>query len=247
MSRFNWGFTLVEVLVAIAIFAVLSAMGWQVFDQLLKNRDRNAEHAAALSQLQAAYGQLTRDMNQTVPVSGRTSDSIGAPEPAFEIDSEHIAFNKAGVVDPLQLGLEPFEHIEYRFDSARQLLLRYRYPLYRHSTAQPKAETVLSHLSQLQFEALDPAAQSQFPVSSNGSVHGEPPSTLSPLPKGIALHFEQNGESYLWKFALVSHLKLEAASNANANANNDANANQNASASSAPSNAPSGNLPSSAP
>lgn len=241
MMRFKRGFTLVEVLVAIAIFAVLSAMGWQVFDQLLKNRDRNAEHTAALNQLQAAYGQLTRDMNQTVPISGRTGDSTAAPEPAFELDSAHIAFNKAGVVDPLQLGLEPFEHIEYRFDSTRQLLLRYRYPLYRDSTAQPKAETVLSHLSQLRFEALDPATQSQFPLSGDHSADGESQSTTGSLPKGIALHFEQNGVSYLWKFALVSHLKLEAASSANANAKNNANA------SAASSNTPSGNLPSSAP
>ncbi|MDP7952753.1 prepilin-type N-terminal cleavage/methylation domain-containing protein, partial [Acinetobacter baumannii] len=38
------GFTLVELLVAIAIFAVLSLLGWKIFDYLLKVRDRNAEH-----------------------------------------------------------------------------------------------------------------------------------------------------------------------------------------------------------
>ncbi|MCP5688524.1 prepilin-type N-terminal cleavage/methylation domain-containing protein, partial [Klebsiella pneumoniae] len=38
------GFTLVELLVAIAIFAVLSLLGWKTFDYLLKVRDRNAEH-----------------------------------------------------------------------------------------------------------------------------------------------------------------------------------------------------------
>ncbi|HFF4339426.1 PulJ/GspJ family protein, partial [Acinetobacter baumannii] len=37
------GFTLVELLVAIAIFAVLSLLGWKIFDYLLKVRDRNAE------------------------------------------------------------------------------------------------------------------------------------------------------------------------------------------------------------
>ena len=34
------GFTLVELLVAIAIFAVLSALGWKVFDYLIKTKDR---------------------------------------------------------------------------------------------------------------------------------------------------------------------------------------------------------------
>ena len=35
------GFTLVELLVAIAIFAVLSALGWKVFDYLIKIKERN--------------------------------------------------------------------------------------------------------------------------------------------------------------------------------------------------------------
>ncbi|MFI7850055.1 type II secretion system protein J, partial [Acinetobacter baumannii] len=42
------GFTLVELLVAIAIFAVLSLLGWKIFDYLLKVRDRNAEHEVHL-------------------------------------------------------------------------------------------------------------------------------------------------------------------------------------------------------
>ena len=37
-------FTLVELLVAIAIFAVLSSLGWKVFDYLIKVKDRNMMH-----------------------------------------------------------------------------------------------------------------------------------------------------------------------------------------------------------
>ena len=36
MMKIKNGFTLVELLVAIAIFAVLSMLGWKVFDYLLK-------------------------------------------------------------------------------------------------------------------------------------------------------------------------------------------------------------------
>jgi len=38
------GFTLVELLVAIAIFAVLSALVWKVFDYIIQPKDRNVVH-----------------------------------------------------------------------------------------------------------------------------------------------------------------------------------------------------------
>ncbi len=37
------GFTLVELMVAIAIFAVLSALGWKVFDYMVKTKDQNRD------------------------------------------------------------------------------------------------------------------------------------------------------------------------------------------------------------
>lgn len=63
------GFTLVELLVAIAIFAVLSLLGWKIFDYLLKVRDRNAEHEVHLFELQDAYQQILRDTLQIIPLS----------------------------------------------------------------------------------------------------------------------------------------------------------------------------------
>ena len=44
------GFTLVELLVAIAIFAVLSALGWRVFDHIWVTRDQNTLHEQKLNQ-----------------------------------------------------------------------------------------------------------------------------------------------------------------------------------------------------
>lgn len=114
---------MVELLVAIAIFAVLSLLGWKIFDYLLKVRDRNAEHEVHLFELQDAYQQILRDTLQIIPLSANQGGQL---HPALEIDNQILRFSKAGVTDPLKQGLSPFERIEYRYD-ADQKLYRLKY------------------------------------------------------------------------------------------------------------------------
>lgn len=78
------GFTLVELLVAIAIFAVLSALGWKVFDYLIKTKDRNAQHEEQLFILQDAYQQILRDTLQIIPL---TANMNGQMRPALSLNS----------------------------------------------------------------------------------------------------------------------------------------------------------------
>ena len=61
------GFTLLELMVAMAIFAVLAVAGWQVFDSVNRARERAQFHADQLAVLQYAYLQIQQDMAQIVP------------------------------------------------------------------------------------------------------------------------------------------------------------------------------------
>jgi len=70
------GFTLVELMVAIAIFAVLSALGWKVFDYIVKTKDQNVIHEQRLGQLQQTYQQILRDTVQAVPLTANISMGI---------------------------------------------------------------------------------------------------------------------------------------------------------------------------
>lgn len=63
---FQKGFTLLEIMVALVIFAMLSLMGLQVFNSLNKTKERAKIHTDALSDLQYAYLQLQNDFNQIV-------------------------------------------------------------------------------------------------------------------------------------------------------------------------------------
>ena len=88
------GFTLVELLVAIAIFAVLSALGWKVFDYLIKVKDRNAQHEQKLAGLQQAYQQILKDTIQIAPL---TSNLNGDVQPALILQNGRFTFSRVGV------------------------------------------------------------------------------------------------------------------------------------------------------
>ena len=105
------GFTLVELLVAIAIFAVLSALGWKVFDYISKVKERNSMHEVRLSQLQEAYQQILRDTIQAVPLTANINGDI---QPAMVLQNGRFNFSKTGVTDPLNQGIGLF-HVFDRF------------------------------------------------------------------------------------------------------------------------------------
>ncbi|AJB48441.1 MULTISPECIES: type II secretion system minor pseudopilin GspJ [Acinetobacter calcoaceticus/baumannii complex] len=198
------GFTLVELLVAIAIFAVLSLLGWKIFDYLLKVRDRNAEHEVHLFELQDAYQQILRDSLQIIPLSANQGGQL---HPALEIDNQILRFSKAGVTDPLKLGLSPFERIEYRYDADQKKLYRLKYTnLNTSNNEQPLSSTLLSQVDQYQIMVLTPQEITKWPEV---NIDPTKPNELKKLPKGIKIQLTVAGVSYEWIYSLnQSNLSL---------------------------------------
>ena len=78
------GFTLLELMVAMSIFAMLAVAGWQVFDSVNRARERAQFHADNLAALQYAYLQLQQDMGQIIayqapPTRNTREDTASAP------------------------------------------------------------------------------------------------------------------------------------------------------------------------
>lgn len=198
------GFTLVELLVAIAIFAVLSALGWKIFDYLNKVKDRNAVHEQQLLSLQDSYLQMQRDALQIVPL---TANIAGQIQPAFLLDDQSLQFSKAGVTDPLKQGLSPFERIEYRYNAQDRKVYRLKYPnLNVLQTTQPLSSTILENVDEFQITILNPNELNLWPdastISSNGNDAQDGVARL--LPKGMRIRFKQQDVEYEWIFSLLN-------------------------------------------
>jgi len=188
------GFTLVELLVAIAIFAVLSALGWKIFDYLIKVKDRNIVHEENLGQLQSAYQQIQRDMLQTIPLSARNGEEV---EPALLLSNQVLSFSKAGVTDPLKQGLSPYERVEYRYNQQEKKLYRLKYSnVNRTRSTQPLSSILLSDVDQFQINVLNPDESDHWP---NDTLKND-----SQLPRGIKIKLSIAEVEYEWIFSLLN-------------------------------------------
>lgn len=67
-ARRHAGFTLVELLVALGLMAVVSLLGWRGLDTVLRTRDRIVEHSDAMRALSTAFSQLEEDLRRSWPV-----------------------------------------------------------------------------------------------------------------------------------------------------------------------------------
>lgn len=192
------GFTLVELLVAIAIFAVLSALGWKVFDYLAKVKDRNAMHEANLEQLQESYQQILRDTMLAVPL---TANVKGQQQPALVLHNGRFNFSKTGVTDPLQQGISPHERVEYQYRADEKKLYRLKYRnLHQTGNDQPESSVMLDEVEAFEIVVLNPNELSSWPESSVDSQQTE---QLRMLPKGIKINLTVRDVQYEWIFSLL--------------------------------------------
>ena len=192
------GFTLVELLVAIAIFAVLSALGWKVFDYLAKVKDRNAMHEANLEQLQESYQQILRDTMQAVPL---TANVKGQQQPALVLQNGRFNFSKTGVTDPLQQGISPHERVEYQYRADEKKLYRLKYRnLHQTGNDQPESSVMLDEVEAFEIVVLNPNELSSWPES---SVDWQQTEQLRLLPKGIKINLTVRDVQYEWIFSLL--------------------------------------------
>lgn len=80
------GFTLVELLVALMLMAVMSGMAWQGLDALLRSREATQASIERSALLQTVLAQWEQDLEQIQP-----SGLVGAP---LDFDGLHLRFTR---------------------------------------------------------------------------------------------------------------------------------------------------------
>ncbi len=146
------GFTLLEVLVAIAIFALMYVMAQQFFSQTLQIRDHLADKASQLGQQQRALLFLTQDFEQIIARPVR--DKFGDQEPALKGNKETVEFTHLGWANPFSLQQRShMQRVRYAFYN-NQLIRRYWPVLDPNMGTKPVDTVLLDHVKSVEFRYL---------------------------------------------------------------------------------------------
>jgi len=191
----NHGFTLLELMVAMAIFAMLAVAGWQVFDGVNRARERAQFHADNLAVLQYAYLQLQQDMNQMIPyqavdtqganslinnaptnnaannnTNNSNQENAPAPEPFMSLDGARISFVRFADLDPRYQSSASVQHIEYIFADER--LIRRQYTSLAGGSDSISLDSVLLEgVTAGRWQAYLPELNAKFPNKDSSNIN----------------------------------------------------------------------------
>lgn len=179
------GFTLLELLVAMAIFAIVGALAMGGLDAVLGQRELAAKQLDRLHQIQRAVRIMTNDFAQLNPRKVR--DVLGDGPASLEpLKSECevsviVCLSRSGWRNPFwSRPRGELQRVHYRFEDGR-LIREYWPAMDRILVTEPRSETLLDNLDGVEITYADPGGGSEFvpnwpPLQEgNGSVGEFPP------------------------------------------------------------------------
>jgi general secretion pathway protein J len=159
------GLTLIELLIAVAVFAVLSALAYGGLNNVLLTSSRTQAEADKLMVLQLAMRYLQRDVDQIVDRPIR--DQYGDPQPAL-ISTEHseeeplISFTRAGWTNPAGQLRSTLQRVAYDYDEEEEEFVRIAWTTLDGATEETALRTtLLESVTGVEFRFMDQDEQWQ--------------------------------------------------------------------------------------
>ncbi len=155
------GFTLLEVLIAIAIFSVVSLASLTIFDTVLRGDETSKLRSARQNELQRAFLLIERDISQiarrTMRINGEEAKNtfLQTSDDSFLDNEQALAFVRHGWTNPgLLLPRSEMQAVAYRVND--ETLERLHYNFVDSVVGQePKVRPLISQVSALSFQFYD--------------------------------------------------------------------------------------------
>ena len=151
-------FTLVEVLVALVVFALLSIISYRTLSSILDTRERLGQQSATLRDQALFFTRLETDLGAILPRSVRNADGVN--EPALKVLSATVSsidpalvFSRTGFAGGAGAGTAP-QRVGYRLHDGKLELLIWD-GLDAAPRAQPAVYTALRNVREWRWRVLD--------------------------------------------------------------------------------------------
>jgi general secretion pathway protein J len=192
------GFTLLELLISMVIFALIAAMAYSGLNNVLLARAQTEARTQELYKLQMALTVIERDIEQTVDRPVR--DEYGETQAAFvanEYGDYLLEFTRTGWMNPLNLARSHLQRIAYSVKD-EQLIRSLWYVLDRAQDSERYDIVLLDGVKNLEIRYLDDKKEWQrsWPPQSSTSfsqiqaqTQNQPPAVPAP-PGGMVMEIE---------------------------------------------------------
>lgn len=179
------GFTLLELLVAIAIFAMLGIGSYRLLATTIATRDAARTHDNALMRLQKVFVVLNRDLSQAVarPVRNDFGDSVAA----VLLNNNQLEFSRQGWPNPLQATRSEMQRVRYELNTKGELWRLSWTQLDRERGMEPSRSLLLEKVEGLQVRVMSANGQlePEWPVQRN--VQTNDGGGLGMMPTGVEM------------------------------------------------------------
>ncbi len=169
--KYQQGFTLLELLIASIIFAIMALMAYGGLDNVIRNSQSSKQALLRLQQIQQTVSVLNRDLSQIIKRDIR--DEFGNKQSYLStvrnIDNI-VEFTRGGRVNPANLLRSSLLRVAYRFDDEK--FIRLQWPqLDRAPGMEPRKTVLLENVEEVKMRFLNKKAewQNQWPPLNTGA------------------------------------------------------------------------------
>ena len=154
------GFTLIELMVALFITAIVFAMGYGAVNQALKSKGALEEHQERLLAVQTTMRMFAQDFGQLAsrPIRDPTGDSFQPVLKSGQNTQPYLSFTRGGWANPAGVQRPSLQRVAYVLED--KTLRREHYPVldYLLST-QPVKRELLTGVKSVTFRYMDVSRQ----------------------------------------------------------------------------------------
>ena len=192
MRQKSRGFTLLELLVSMSIFATLGLGAYQMLQVVADSHERVRSSSDAFTGLNLAYSIIQRDFNQFAPRTVR--DEYGEVRPTIDFENEDyiIEFTRRGWRNPAGRQRSRLQRVAYSLDFEEETLTRHFWKvLDRAEDSEPVSQILLEGVTDFRvtgFSGDEPAIDRDFVL--------EEEQVAAPLAMEVVISTNTLGESY---------------------------------------------------
>lgn len=155
------GFTLIEVMIAIFVSAVMFAIGYAAINQALRDRDEINTAQARVTEIQRGMRVVAQDFAQIIARAARDTSGTGQLMPAVMADARDntlLTFSRGGWSNPAGLQRPAEQRVRYRFiDGA--LVREHWQAVDPALNVEPRQRVLITRVTAAEVRFLDPVSR----------------------------------------------------------------------------------------